>query len=42
MPAGEAGARVADEMVAEFYKVQAEEIKKLRISGLNEKEIKQP
>ena len=39
MPSEEAGVMVADEMIAEFYKVPAEKIKSLRKSGLNEKEI---
>ena len=33
------GPRVADEMIAEFFKVPSEKINKLRMSGLSEKEI---
>jgi hypothetical protein len=39
MPAEEAGARVADEIIGEFYRIKPEEINKLRLSGLNEKAI---
>ena len=39
MPLEEAGDRVADEMIAQLYQVPSEEIKKLRMSGLNEKEM---
>ena len=39
MPVEEAGARVADEMIAEFYQVQPGDINKLRMSGLDEKEM---
>lgn len=39
MPADEAGARIADEIIIQFYKAAEEEIKKLRASGLNEKEL---
>jgi len=39
MSVEEAGTRVADEMIGEFYQVKAEEINKLRMSGLNEKEM---
>ena len=39
MPVEDAGARVADEMIAEFYQIKPEEINKLRMSGLNEKEM---
>ena len=35
----EAGGRIADEIIGEFYQVKPEEIEKLRKSGLNEKEI---
>ena len=35
----EAGEMIADEMLAAFYRIPIEEIKKSRISGLNEKEI---
>jgi hypothetical protein len=37
MPVEEAGARVADEIIGEFYRIKLEEISKLRLSGLNEK-----
>jgi len=39
MPLEEAGDMVADEMIVQFYQVPSEEIKKLRMSGLNEKEM---
>jgi hypothetical protein len=39
MPVDQAGDRVADEMIAEFYQAPHEEINKLRMSGLNEKEM---
>ena len=39
MPSDEAGARIADEMIGEFYQVPPEHIKKLRMSGLNEKQL---
>ena len=39
MPAAEAGDRVADEMIARFYQIPPAEIKKLRVSGLDEKEM---
>ena len=39
MPSEDAGVMVADEMIAEFYKIPAEKIKSLKKSGLNEKEI---
>jgi hypothetical protein len=39
IPVEEAGTRVADEIIAEFYQVKPEEISKLRMSGLNEKEM---
>jgi hypothetical protein len=39
MPVEEAGAGVADELIGEFYRIKLEEINKLRVSGLNEKEI---
>ena len=35
----EAGGRIADEIIGEFYQVKPEEIEKLRMSGLNEKEM---
>ena len=35
----EAGGRIADEIIGEFYQVKLEEIEKLRMSGLNEKEM---
>jgi len=38
MPVEEAGTRVADEMISNFYRVPGEEVKKLKASGLNEKE----
>jgi len=38
-PTDMAGTRIADEFIAEFFRTPAEEIRKLRISGLNEKEI---
>lgn len=34
-----AGARVADEMISEFYAIPAEEMNTLRMSGLNSREI---
>jgi hypothetical protein len=34
-----AGARVADEIISEFYAIPAEEMHKLRMSGLNSREI---
>jgi hypothetical protein len=36
---GVIGAMVADEMIAEFFKISSEKIDKLRMSGLSEKEI---
>ncbi|MEN8231840.1 MAG: hypothetical protein ABFR35_04050 [Thermodesulfobacteriota bacterium] len=39
MPVEEAGVRVADEIIGEFYRIKPEEINKLRLSGLNEKAI---
>ena len=39
MPVHEAGARVADEMIEGFYKIPAEEVKRFRAYGLNEKEM---
>jgi hypothetical protein len=39
IPVEEAGTRVADEIIAEFYQVKPEEISKVRMSGLNEKEM---
>lgn len=39
MPVYEAGARVADEMIEGFYKIPAEEIKRFRAYGLDEKEM---
>jgi len=39
MPAEEAGIRIVDEIIGEFYQIKPEEINKLRMSGLNEKEM---
>jgi hypothetical protein len=39
MPVAEAGARVAAEMIAEFYQIPPEDIKKFRMSGLDAKEM---
>ena len=39
MPVNEAGAGVADEMIEDFYRVPAEEVKRFRAYGLNEKEM---
>ncbi|MFC1844755.1 hypothetical protein ACFLZ5_08205 [Thermodesulfobacteriota bacterium] len=39
MPFEEAGLRVAEEIMSEFYQVKPEEIKKLGKAGLNKKEI---
>ena len=39
LPAGEAGAMIADEMLAGFYDIPAEKIQALRVSGLDEKEL---
>jgi hypothetical protein len=39
MPVAEAGDMVADEMIARFYQIPPAEIKKLRVSGLDEKEM---
>jgi len=39
MPAQQAGARVAEEIMSEFYRIAPEEIKKLGMSGLDEKEM---
>jgi len=39
LPVEQAGSRVAEEIMSEFYRIAPEEIKKLRMSGLNEKEI---
>ena len=39
MPVEEAGDRIADEMISQFYQVSPEEIEQLKMSGLNEKEM---
>ena len=39
MPVAKAGDMVADEMIARFYRIPPAEIKKLRVSGLDEKEM---
>ena len=39
MPVEEAGGRIADETIGEFYQIKPEEINKVRMSGLNEKEM---
>jgi len=39
IPAEEAGARIADDVIGAFYGIAPDEIQKLRVSGLNEKEI---
>ena len=39
LPIAEAGVRIADEMIAEFFQVPPAEIVKFRTSGLNEKEM---
>lgn len=39
LPADEAADRIADEIIGDFFSVPAEEIKKLRKSGLTEKEM---
>jgi hypothetical protein len=39
MPSDEAGVRVVDEVIAEFFQVPGEKIRKLKMSGLDEKEI---
>ena len=39
MPAKEAGQMIADEMIAEVFRVEPEKLQTLRKSGLNEKEI---
>jgi len=39
IPVEEASVRIADEIIGEFYQIKPEEIKKLRMSGLNEKEM---
>jgi len=39
MPVGEAGDRVADEMLGEFYAIPTEDIQRYRAYGLSEKEI---
>ncbi len=39
MPIDEAGGRVVNEVIAEFFQVSGEEIRKLKMSGLDEKEI---
>jgi hypothetical protein len=39
MPVEEAGIRIVDEIIGELYKIKPEEINKLRMSGLNEKEM---
>ena len=39
MPVEEAGIRIADEIIGEFYQIKPDTISKLRMSGLNEKEI---
>ena len=36
---GEAGQKIADEMIGNFYKIPVEAVEKFRRSGLNEKEI---
>ena len=39
IPVAEAGAKVADELIADFFKIPMETIGEFRLSGLNEKEI---
>jgi len=39
IPVAEAGAKVADELIADFFKIPMEMIGEFRLSGLNEKEI---
>lgn len=39
MPVEDAGTRIVDEIIGEFYQIKPEEINKLRMSGLNEKEM---
>ncbi len=39
MPVNEAGARVADEMIEDFYKIPAEQVNRFRAYGLSEKEM---
>jgi hypothetical protein len=39
MPVNEAGARVANEMIEDFYKISAEQVKRFRAYGLSEKEM---
>jgi hypothetical protein len=39
IPVEEAGIRIVDEIIGELYKIKPEEINKLRMSGLNEKEM---
>ena len=39
MPVEEAGIRIADEIIGDFYQIKPDAISKLRMSGLNEKEI---
>lgn len=39
IPVAEAGARVADAIIADFYKVPIESVQKFRAAGLNEKEL---
>ena len=39
MPAEKAGVRIADEIIGEFYQIKPDAISKLRMSGMNEKEI---
>ena len=39
LPVRLAGTRVADEMIADFFRIPSGEVNKLRISALNEKEI---
>jgi hypothetical protein len=39
IPVNEAGARVANEMIKDFYKISAEQVKRFRAYGLSEKEM---
>jgi hypothetical protein len=39
MPSEEAGACIADDMIGEFYIAPPEQIKRLRVAGLNEKQM---
>jgi hypothetical protein len=39
MPVNQAGARVADEMIEEFYNIPAEQVLRFRAYGLSEKEM---